>query len=154
MFTDVLGGISDDTGFKSPCRVATTADLGTSLTGLPVIDGVQLASGDRVLVWRQTDQTTNGIYVAASGAWSRAIDFSSSAGIVRGTQVYVSDGTTSGGVSFVCLADYPTVGTTAITFTPGGGLSAFALNSLPTSDPLVLGAPWNDGGVFAISKGP
>jgi len=151
MFTDVLGGISDDTGFKAPCRVATTADLGTSLLGLPVIDGVQLVSGDRVLVWKQADQTTNGLYTAATGAWSRAIDFSSSSSILRGTQVLVTDGTLYGSTVFSCQVSRPTIGASAITFLPAPTISPAYLASLPTTLPATSGQPWNNGGVLCIS---
>lgn len=151
MFTDILGGIGDDVGFKSPCRTATTADLGTSLIGLPIIDGVQLVSGDRILVWKQTDQTTNGLYSVASGAWSRAIDFSSSSSILRGTQVLVSDGTLYGSIVFSCQVSRPTIGSSAITFLPAPTISPAYLASLPTTLPATSGQPWNDGGVLAIS---
>ena len=56
---------------KVPARAATTAniDLSTDLEDADVIDGVTLATGDRVLVKDQTDASENGIYiVAASGA--------------------------------------------------------------------------------------
>ena len=151
---DDLGGIADDTGFKAPCRVATTANLGTALIGLLVVDNVQLVIGDRVLVWQQTDQATNGIYVVSSGAWSRAIDFSSSSSIMRGTQVFVTDGTLYGGSAFYCQTTNPSIGTTPIGFSQPSTITPAYLNSLPISDPQVLGRPWNDGGIFAISKGP
>ena len=121
-YEDVLGGVTADTGYKPPVRVASTADLGTALTGTPIIDGVQTAIGDRVLLWQQTDQTTNGIWTTASGAWARAIDFSSNSSILRGTQIYCSDGTEYGGTIFVCLVSNPSIGTTPITFESKGSI--------------------------------
>lgn len=60
---------------KASVRAATTAAGGNvSLTGLQTIDGVALSAGDRVLVKNQTDAKENGIYVAASNAWSRSDD--------------------------------------------------------------------------------
>lgn len=55
---------------KSPVRVVAQSNV--ALTGLQTIDGVTLLAGDRVLLVAQTDATQNGVYVAASGAWSRA----------------------------------------------------------------------------------
>lgn len=56
-----------------PAAVATTTNL-TSLSGLLTIDGVTVTAGQRVLVKDQTSAQFNGVYVAASGAWSRATD--------------------------------------------------------------------------------
>lgn len=113
---DVLGGLSDDSGYKPPVRVATTTDLGDSLTGLLVIDGIQLVAGDRVLVWNQGDNSSSGIWNAQSGAWSRSIDFTSSSSILFGTQLYVAEGTQYAGRIFVCQTDRPVIGTTDILF--------------------------------------
>lgn len=66
------GGGSTPGPVLDPVQVATAADV--ALTGLQTIDGYTLQAGDRILVIRQTDQTENGIYLAASGAWSRADD--------------------------------------------------------------------------------
>lgn len=57
---------------KTAAQVATTANI--TLSGLQTIDGYALMIGDRVLVKNQTTASQNGIYVAASGAWSRSAD--------------------------------------------------------------------------------
>lgn len=150
-YVDCLGGITDDAGYKAPVRVASTADLGTALTGLLVIDGVQTAAGDRVLVWEQADQTTNGIYIVSTGAWARSIDFSSSSSILRGTQLLVSDGAQYGGTAFECQTSRPVVGTTPITFVAVNPLSTAAFGNLPTALPATAGKLWNDGGSISIS---
>lgn len=46
---------------------ATTADHG--LSGTSAVDGVNLSSGDKVLVWQQSTASQNGVYLARSGAW-------------------------------------------------------------------------------------
>ncbi|MFJ7798473.1 phage tail protein [Pseudomonas sp. NPDC096950] len=58
--------------FKNSVRAATTGTI--ALSGLQNIDGVQLAVADRVLVKDQANAAQNGVYVAATGSWSRAVD--------------------------------------------------------------------------------
>jgi len=75
----------------------------------------------RVLVKDQTTASENGIYVVASGAWSRAIDMDA-AGEFSGTAVFVQEGTTHADTAFVCTNDGSvTVGTTAIAFVQFAG---------------------------------
>jgi hypothetical protein len=81
-----------DLAIKEPCRVATTGNL-ASLSTLLTVDGVALSSGDRVLVRAQTTATQNGIYIAASGSWTRATDFDGAGEVAGGTQVFVTSGT-------------------------------------------------------------
>jgi hypothetical protein len=45
-----------------------------SLSGLQTIDGYTTLAGDRVLVKNQTNAASNGIYLAAAGAWTRSLD--------------------------------------------------------------------------------
>lgn len=116
-FLDVLGGLDASAAYKAPCAVATTADMTNTMIGLPVIDGYQCEADDRILVWENSNETTNGIYNASLSAWSRAIDFSNSSAILHGTQVLVVNGSASGGFVFVCNTPNPTVGSTNITFT-------------------------------------
>ena len=61
---------------KASVKVSTTGNI--TLSGEQTIDGV-LTSANRVLVKMQSDQTENGIYVSAAGAWSRSTDANSSA---------------------------------------------------------------------------
>ena len=115
-YVDVLGGLDDTTAYKAPCRIATTVDLAGNLTGLLVVDGIQTVANERILVWNQANNVYSGIWVAQAGAWTRAIDFSSSSSILRGTQVLVTDGVQYGGSSFVCQVSNPTIGVTPVTF--------------------------------------
>ena len=58
--------------WKQPVNAASTANI-TSLSGLQTVDTVSLVAGNTVLVKNQTNAANNGIYVVASGAWTRSI---------------------------------------------------------------------------------
>lgn len=99
---------------KPPVRVATTGNI--TLSGIQTIDGVTLAAGDRVLVWKQTNAAQNGVYVVSSGAWSRASDLDEGSEF-PGASVLVMEGNTYADTVFVCTNDTPpTLGTTPINF--------------------------------------
>lgn len=91
---DRITGLGGDVAIKAPCRVATTAAI--TLSGFQTIDSVTVVEGDRVLVKNQADATTNGIYLAHTGAWDRALDFDGPRDCVAGTSVYVLFGTQIG----------------------------------------------------------
>lgn len=112
---------------KDTVRVATTANgtLATAFENGDVIDGVTLATGDRILLKNQSAGAENGIYVvAASGAPTRATDADSSADLV-GASVFVSEGTANGNTLWVNTTDAPiTVDTTALVWSQFGGPGA------------------------------
>src|SRR5258708_25692499 len=78
-----------DLAIKAPVRVATTGS-NITLSGLQTIDGVALATGDRVLVKDQTDATTNGLYNASTGNWTRTIDANNNSQLTTRTLVTVT----------------------------------------------------------------
>jgi hypothetical protein len=86
---------------KESVRCATTANI--TLSGLQTIDGVNVASGDRVLVKSQTDASENGIYTAASGSWVRSTDTDGTPAneVSGGTFTFVEEGTTLADAGFV-----------------------------------------------------
>jgi hypothetical protein len=84
-------------GWKEPCRVATTANIDLSAGGLLTIDAVTVTSGMRVLVKDQTDATENGIYTAAEGEWYRSPDATSQRNINKYILVLVQAGTVNSG---------------------------------------------------------
>jgi len=92
---------------KAAVWVATTGD--TTLSGLQVIDGVQLVADDRVLVKNQTDKSENGIYVAASGAWSRSddFDFTPEGEVAQGDLIPVISGDTLADTSWILITEDP-----------------------------------------------
>lgn len=106
---------------KGSVRVASTANI-ASLSGLLTIDGVTVSAGDRVLVKDQSTASANGIYVAASGAWSRATDADTSAEVTSGMYVWVEEGTVHQDSGWVLTTDGAiTLGSTALTFTQYSG---------------------------------
>lgn len=118
--TDRLGNMlnpSAGVAIKAPVRVATTG-ANIVLAGLLVIDGVTLLANDRVLVKDQTDKTTNGLYNASTGVWTRTVDANSNTSFVPGTQVRVFSGASNGNAIFVntCADNPATLGTSLLTF--------------------------------------
>lgn len=113
--------------WKSSVRAASTANgaLATAYANGQVIDGVTLATGDRVLLKNQSTGSENGIYtVNASGAPTRAADADASAEVTAGLATFVSEGTANGNTAWLLTTDDPIVlGTTALVFTQIGGSS-------------------------------
>ena len=124
---------------ESPTALTATYNNGTSGVGATltnsgtqaalVIDGVTVSVADRVLIYTQADQTQNGIYVvtdtgSGSTNWvlTRATDADSYAinspdGLGEGSTVFVQQGDTGAGETYVCNTPGTiTFGTTAITF--------------------------------------
>jgi phage-related tail fiber protein len=100
---------------KDSVRVATTSSI--TLSGTQTIDGIAVLAGNRVLVKNQASASANGIYIAASGSWSRATDFDSSAKVSSGAFCFVEEGTTQADSGWILTTDGAiTLGTTALTF--------------------------------------
>lgn len=116
-----LGGIPSGLGFKAPVYLTTTANI--TLNGVQTIDGVSATAGKRVLVKNQTDASENGIYVVATGNWSRATDMDTNGDVVEGTRVWVTDGTLYDQTEWVVTsADDITIDTSDIVFENTGAL--------------------------------
>ena len=113
-FTDRVQGVQTSVAIKAPVRVAAISNI--TLSGIQAIDGVTVAAGDRVLAAGQTSGVENGIYVVASGAWTRAIDFNGARDVVKGTQVAVTEGSTYAQTTFSLDTDSPIIGTSALVF--------------------------------------
>jgi len=112
--------------FKDNARVATTSNI--TLSGLPVVDGISLEEGDRVLVKNQADASENGIYLAGNGAWTRATDASQSAQMVSGMYIFVDEGIQNIGSGWTLQANSEFVlGTTQLVFVK------FSENGIPQS---------------------
>lgn len=104
--------------WKTAVRVASTANvtLASGVENGDTIDGVVLATGDRVLLKDQSSGAENGIYiVAASGAPTRATDFDA-ASEVETALIPVEAGTSNADTVWMCTNDAPTIDVTALTF--------------------------------------
>ncbi len=116
--------------WKASVRAATTANgtLASAYENGDTIDGVTLATGDRILLKDQTTGADNGIYVvAASGAPTRATDADASAEVTAGLTVWVEEGTANGDKSFTLTTNNPiTLGSTSLTFAQSGAAPSSA----------------------------
>ncbi len=125
-----VDNVSAGINFHQPVRVATTENI--TLSGTQTIDGVSVVAGDRVLVKDQTDQKTNGIYVVASGSWTRATDADNtpSGELAGGDFSLVLEGTVNSGYGYVCSnTSAITIGTTNITYAPFNAAKAVSTGS-------------------------
>jgi hypothetical protein len=106
---------------KQAVRAATSAagTLASSFEAGDIIDGVTLATNDRILIKDQASASQNGIYVVqASGAPVRATDFDSLSPIdeVNGAMVAVQEGTLNAGKVYVQTGSVATIDTDPINF--------------------------------------
>jgi hypothetical protein len=129
---------------------ATTANvnLSNALENGDVLDGVTLATGNRILVKNQTTQSENGIYVVqASGQPTRATDFDTASEVDSGDFVFVYGGTANASTGWVQTNRPATIGTDPIvfaqfsgagTYLAGNGLTltgnSFSINTAVTAD--------------------
>ncbi len=129
--------------WKQAVRVATSSagTLATSFENGDTVDGVTLATGNRILIKNQAAPADNGIYVvAASGAPTRATDANTGAELVNAS-MYVSEGTTNADTNWTCTTNATiTLGSTGLTFVQsvsgGGGL--LAVNNLSDVNNLAI----------------
>jgi hypothetical protein len=118
------------TDWKQSVRAATTGDI--VLSGLHTVDGITLAVGDRVLVKEQASMEDNGLYVVASGAWTRTSDADSNAKVTSGLSVMVEEGLTQADTQWRMIVDGAIeVGNTGLQFAQiGAGTTYSAGNGI------------------------
>ncbi len=98
--------------WKQPVNAASTVNI-TSLSGLQTVDTVSLVAGNTVLVKNQTAAADNGIYVVASGAWTRSVGADTWDEYV-GAIVFVISGSQADSAWYTSAQPGGTLGTTAI----------------------------------------
>ena len=120
-----VDGVASGLDVKDSVRVATTAagTLASSFANGQTVDGVSLATSDRILIKDQADGSENGIYtVNASGAPTRATDADANAEVTAGLFTFVEAGTNNADTGWVLSTDGAiTVGTTSIAFAQFSG---------------------------------
>jgi hypothetical protein len=119
-----------DTKASVVAATTTNGTLATAFANGQIIDGVTLATGNRILIKNQTDETVNGIYVvAASGAPSRSTDMDAGSEF-PGAYAFVEQGTVNGDTGWVCTNNSPvTLGTTNIVFTQFSGAGTYTASN-------------------------
>lgn len=108
---DSLQGVN----FFAPARVHTVSNI--TLSGISTIDGVSISQGDRILVEEQTNPVENGIYIASSGAWTRATDADAAGDFILNKTCYVEEGDVGAGKTYALTAVPTTLGTDAVAWT-------------------------------------
>ncbi|HXG79705.1 MAG TPA: DUF2793 domain-containing protein [Methyloceanibacter sp.] len=137
--------------WKQSVRAATTTNgtLSSAFANGSAIDGVTLATGDRILIKNQTAGAENGIYVVnASGAPTRAADADSAAELLQAT-VFVQQGTVNADTQWTCINDTITLGTTALVFAQVSGAGTYTVDSSLTLSGIQFGRAALTGDVTA-----
>lgn len=109
--------VAQGLSWKQYARAATTANItiATALNNGDTLDGVTLATNDRVLVKNQSAPEENGIYVVGVSP-VRSSDMNIWAEVVSAA-VFVSEGSVNGDKGFVCTSDAGgTLGTDPVVF--------------------------------------
>lgn len=120
-----VDSLANGTDWKVSVRAATTVNI--ALTALQTIDGISVAAGERVLVKTQTAGAENGIYLASTGAWTRAPDADAAVEVTAGLATMVTEGTTQADTQWVLATNDPiTLGTTALVFAQIGAGSSYS----------------------------
>lgn len=146
--TDIAAGFVTAAAIKAPCRVATPG-TNVDLAGTYVLDSITLVAGDRVLVKDQDNAYENGIYVAAANNWARATDFDSTKEVVRGTRVFITDGSSLANTEWwVSSLDPVPVGTGSISFTQMGAGEA----AVPSARTIAAGTGLSGGGDLSVNR--
>lgn len=146
-------------GLSTKYSVKALASSNVTLSGTQTIDGVACAAGDRVLLTGQATASQNGIWVVASGSWTRPADFAAGSS-QAGAYVFVEGGTAAANSGWVLSGTSAvTVDTTSQTWvqfsgageiTAGTGLSKSG-NTLSIENGGVLAVPHGGTGAASLT---
>lgn len=110
---------------KESVRAASTANgtLASAFANGETLDGITLATGDRILLKHQSTASENGVYtVNASGAPTRATDYDSTAEVTTGAFTFVEEGTVNQSTGWTLTTTGTiTLGSTSLSYTQFSG---------------------------------
>ena len=110
---------------KESVRAASTANgtLASAFANGETLDGITLATGDRILLKHQSTASENGVYtVNASGAPTRATDYDSTAEVTTGAFTFVEEGTVNQSTGWTLTTTGTiTLGSTSLAYTQFSG---------------------------------
>lgn len=121
-FDNAITGIT----WKQAVKCSTTANH--ALSGTSNVDGVTIPAGTRVLVRFQTAPAENGIYITASGAWSRASDADTAAEVEAST-ILVQNGTLYKQTQWTQSNAIATLGTDAVSYAQISGAGTYTAST-------------------------
>ena len=158
--TDIANKTYVDTvaqGLDTKASVVAATTVNITLSGAQTIDGISVVAADRVLVKNQTLSQNNGLYLCASGAWTRTTDMNTWAQ-VPGAYVFVEDGTTQADTGWVCTSNAGgTLGTTAITWAQfsgaGSGVSSITFGTTGLTPATTTTGAVTVAGTLAVANG-
>lgn len=144
--------------WKEAARAASTGNVSLTTPGA-TLDGVTLATGDRLLLKNQTAGAENGIYVfdTAGTALVRTIDFNTSAKVTPGSALSVAEGSVNVDSTYVLVTDNPiTLGTSLLVFSlmnGGSGPTYTAGNGVALTTGVLSVTPAPSGGLLVAAGG-
>ena len=141
---------------KEPVRAASTGNITLATPGT-TIDGVTLASGDRILLKNQVPASENGIYTwsGAASLLVRTADTDEAADFVHGFLIYVREGTTNGATFWAYTTSTTPIvlGSTTLTFLAFTGIGPTGATGADGA-PGATGAPGAPGTLTVSGAAP
>lgn len=111
---DYVDGFVQGLVAKDACRAASVDAM--ELHDLITVDGVEIVSGNRILVKNMEDPILNGIYGAVIGSWDRTTDYDADAEVKAGTYTIILEGDVNANTQWLQYETDPKVGGSPINF--------------------------------------
>jgi hypothetical protein len=116
------------TNWKEPVlRATTSTDGNILLSGVQSVDGDNTSDGQRILVKNQSAPAENGIYIADSSTWSRALDMDEIAQF-ESAAVWVTVGNLQADTAWVQTLTVTTIGSSVVSFSKFASATGLSAN--------------------------